>query len=203
MIRIAKPEPRPYDSPLRAEQVEETRARILEAAIRVMAGGIASVSMPAIAREAAVSVPTVYRHFGTKGELLTAVYPYVARKSGLDRLPDPTSLDDLRDSLRRIFERTDALDELARAAMASPGGEEVRRATMPGRLARIGRWADGLPGDLADADRARIARLLAVLTTSGSLRMWRDHLGVSAEQAADDIDFIVRAAVAASTRTRP
>jgi hypothetical protein len=74
---------------------------------------------------------------------------------------------------------------------------------MPGRLARIGRWADGLPGDLADADRARIARLLAVLTTSGSLRMWRDHLGVSAEQAADDIDFIVRAAVAASTRTRP
>jgi hypothetical protein len=33
--------------------------------------------------------------------------------------------------------------------------------------------------------------------------MWRDHLGVSAEQAADDIDFIVRAAVAASTRTRP
>jgi AcrR family transcriptional regulator len=203
MTRIANPIPRHYDSQLRDEQRAGTRARILDAAIRVMAGGIASVSMPAIAHEAGVSIPTVYRHFRTKADLLAAVYPYVARKSGLDRLPDPTSLDDLRDGLRRIFERTDGLDDLARAAMASPGGDEVRRATMPGRLARIGRWADGLAGDLSDADRARIARLLAVLTTSGSLRMWREHLGVSAEQAADDIDFIIRAAVAASTRNKP
>jgi AcrR family transcriptional regulator len=203
MARIAKLESRPYDSPLRDGQAEETRARILEGAIRVMARGIVSVSMPAIAHEAGVSVPTVYRHFGTKAELLAAVYPYVARKSGLDRLPDPTSLGDLRDRLRRIFEHTDALDDLARAAMASPGGEEVRRATMPDRLARIGRLADGIGDDLSDADRARLARVLAVLTTSGSLRMWRDHLGASAEEAADDIDFIIRAAVAASTRKTP
>jgi hypothetical protein len=31
--------------------------------------------------------------------------------------------------------------------------------------------------------------------------MWRDHLGVTVDQAADDIDFIIRAAVAVSTRT--
>jgi AcrR family transcriptional regulator len=203
MTHITKSVARRYDSPLRDEQREETRARILDAAIRVMAGGIASVSVPAIAHEAGVSIPTVYRHFRTKADLLAAVYPYVARKSGLDRLPDPSSLGDLRDGLRRIFEHTDALDDLARAAMASPGGEEVRRATMPNRLARIGRWADGIGGDLSAADRARLARVLAVLTTSGSLRMWRDHLGVSAEQAADDIDFIIRAAVAASTRKGP
>jgi AcrR family transcriptional regulator len=201
MVRIANTGARQYDSPLRTEQLEATRGRILDAAIRVMAGGIATVSVPAIAHEAGVSVPTVYRHFRTKADLLAAVYPHVARKAGLDRLPDPTSLDDLRDSLRAIFEQTDALDDLARAAMASPGGEQVRRATMPGRLARIGRWAEGLAGDLSDADRARIARLLAVLTTSSSLRMWRDHLGVTVDQAADDIDFIIRAAVAVSTRT--
>jgi AcrR family transcriptional regulator len=145
-------------------------------------------------------VPTVYRHFRTKADLLAAVYPHVARKSGLDRLPDPSSLEELREGIRRIFERTDALDDLARAAMASPGSEAVRRATMPDRLARIRRMADSLPGVLSEADRARITRLLAVLTTSGSLRMWRDHLGVSAEQAADDIDFVIRAALAASMR---
>jgi AcrR family transcriptional regulator len=204
MIRIVnQPPQRRYDSSLRAEQAAETRVRILDAALRVISGGIASVSVPAVAREASVSVPTVYRHFRTKAELLAAVYPHVAARTGLDRIPDPTSLDDLRESMRRIFERTDALDDIDRAAMASPGGAEVRRATMPSRLARIGRFTDALDGDLSTEARARITRLLAVLTTSASLRMWRDHLGASVDQAADDIDFIIRAAVAASTRTEP
>jgi AcrR family transcriptional regulator len=50
---------------LRAAQAQATRARILEATVNVMARGVASVSIPAVAREARVSVPTVYRHFGT------------------------------------------------------------------------------------------------------------------------------------------
>ena len=58
------------------------------------------------------------------------------------------------------------------------------------------------PG-LAEADRDRIARLLVVLTTSSSIRMWRDQLGSSVEEAADDVDWVMRAVIAAvSTRTR-
>jgi AcrR family transcriptional regulator len=140
----------------------------------------------------------VYRHFRSKSDLLAAVYPHVAQQTGLDRLPDPTSLDDLRDGIRRIFQHVDALDDLARAALASPGADQVRHATMASRLARIGRVADSLEGELSTADRARITRLLTVLTASASLRMWRDHLGSSVDEAADDIDFAMRAAVAAS-----
>lgn len=198
MTPIATAQGRPYDSRLRAEQARQTRERILDAATRVIASGIANVSVPAIAQEAGVSVPTVYRHFRTKTDLLAAVYPHVARQTGLDRLPDPTSLDDLREGIRRIFEHVDAFDDLARAAMASPGAAEVRHATMPSRLARIRRVADSIEGDLSESARARITRLLTVLTASASLRMWRDHLGSSVDEAADDIDFAIRAAVAAS-----
>ena len=126
-----------------------------------------------------------------------------AHKSGLDRLPDPTSLDDLRDSLRRIFERVDALDDLSRAAMASPAGDEVRHATMASRMARLGRVADTLAAEVSERDRARITRLLAVLTASASLRMWRDHLGSSVDEAAEDIEAAIRAVVAASKRSQP
>jgi AcrR family transcriptional regulator len=201
MIRIAKSESRAYDSPLRAEQAQKTRDRILDAAIRVIGRGIANVSVPAIAEEAGVSVPTVYRHFRSKSDLLAAVYPHVARQTGLDRLPDPKSIADLREAIRRIFAHVDGLDDLARAAMASPGADAVRHATMASRLARIGRVADSLEGELSAADRARITRLLTVLTASASLRMWRDHLGSSVDEAADDIDFAIRAAVAASQRS--
>ena len=65
---------------LRAAQAQATRARILEATVAVMARGVASVSIPAVAREAGVSVPTVYRHFATKRDLLTSVFPHVLHR---------------------------------------------------------------------------------------------------------------------------
>ena len=67
---------RPYRSELREEQAESTRSRILDATMRVMGRGVASLSIPAVAREAGVSTPTVYRHFGTKHDLLDALYPH-------------------------------------------------------------------------------------------------------------------------------
>jgi len=68
---------RPYRSELRAERADQTRGRILDAVVQVMAGGIASLSIPDVAREAGVAVPTVYYHFRTKDDLLEAVYPHL------------------------------------------------------------------------------------------------------------------------------
>ena len=183
---------------LRAEQAEETRVRILEATLRVMARGIASLSVPAVAREAGVSVPTIYRHFGTKPQLLAAVYPHAARRAGLDAIADPRSLDELRPMIRDLVERLDSLDDVSRAAMASPAAAEVRHATMSTRLRRIRRLADSIEPKLRKTDRDRITRLLVVVTASSSLRMWRDHLGLSVDEVAKEVDWIVRAAIFAS-----
>jgi AcrR family transcriptional regulator len=203
MTRIATRGPRAYTSELRAQQAEDTRGRILDATVRVMARGIASLSIPAVAREAGVSIPTVYRHFGTKTDLLSAVYPHIERRAGFDQLVPPRSIDGLRDGVRSIFERLESFDDLARAAMASPAADESRRLNMPDRFALTRRLADSIVPALSEADRDRIARLMVVLTASASLRMWRDHLGASVDQAADDVDWVVRAAIAASTRKEP
>lgn len=201
MEHIVKEPGREYRSELRAEQARATRERILDATLRVMARGLATLSIPEVAREAGVSVPTVYRHFGSKDDLLAAVYPHVARRVGLDTVPDPVTLDDLRDGVRAYFERLANYSALDLAAVASPVGDEVRHATMTHRLKRLSRLADSIEPPLPKADRDRITRLLAVLTASASLRMWRDHLGVSVEQAADDIVWLVEASIAASRRS--
>ena len=198
MNRIATATGRGYRSQLREQQAEETRARILDATVRVMAAGLASVSIPAVAREAGVSVPTIYRHFGTKRDLLAAVYPHIVRRAGLDEMVVPRSVDELRDGVRAIFDRVDSFDDLARAAMASPAAEEARRINMPDRFAMTRRLADTIVPKLQEVDRDRIARLLVILTASSSLRMWRDHLGSSVDEAADDVDWAVRASVAAA-----
>jgi AcrR family transcriptional regulator len=186
---------------LRAEQADETRRRILDATLRVMAEGVAALSVPAVARQAGVSVPTVYRHFGTKRDLLAAVFPHVMRRAGLDELVPPRSIDELGHGVRALFERIDSAGDLARAAAASPAADEVRRVDMPARLEMSRRLADSIEPKLVQGDRDRIARLLTILISASALRVWRDHLGSSVEQAADDIDWVIRAAIAASTRS--
>jgi AcrR family transcriptional regulator len=203
MTHIVNRKSRSYRSQLRDEQAEATRDRILEATLRVIAGGIAGVSIPAVAEAAGVSVPTVYRIFGTKAALLEAVYPYSLRRANRRQLYMPTSYAELRDVLRILIDQIDSMDDLERAAMASPGAEEVRAATMPGRIARTRQIADAIAPELESEDRERITRLLVVLTASASLRMWRDHLGVPVDQAIDDIERTIKAVVASSRLTAP
>lgn len=203
MTRIASGAQRPYRSELRARQAEETRERILDATGRVMAGGVAFVSIPDVAREAGVSVPTVYRHFATKRDLFGAVYAYAVRRSGLDELVIPRSMDQLLSGMRAYFERTDSFSDLDRAAMASPAAQDVRRINMPDRVALFGRMADTIEPKPSKSDRDRIARLLVILTASSSVRLWRDQLGSSVEEAADDVDWAIHALIAsASARKR-
>lgn len=196
MTHIGNSTARAYRSQLRAEQARETRERILDATGRVMAAGIASVSVPAVAREAGVSIPTVYRHFGTKRELLESVYPHAVRRAGLAEVTLPTSLEEIRGGMLSLFNRVESFDDLARAAMASPASEEIRHLNVPERVTLTRQLADTIAPGLSVVDRDRIARLLVILSASASLRMWRDHLGVSVEEAADDVDWIVRSVVA-------
>jgi AcrR family transcriptional regulator len=199
MTRVVNSGARTYRSELRVQQAEETRARILDATIRVMAGGLAYVSIPAVARQAGVSVPTIYRHFETKRDLLAAIYPHVVRRAGLNDLVIPGSMDELRGGLKAYFKRTDSLGDLARAAMASPASDETRRINMPDRLAMFRRLADSIQPRPSEVDRDRIARLLVILTASSALRLWRDRLGSSVDEAADDVDWALRAVIASAT----
>ena len=64
---------RRYQSPNRAEQARQTRARICAAATaQFLAAGYAGTTIKAVAAAAGVSVPTVEAAFGTKARLLKA-----------------------------------------------------------------------------------------------------------------------------------
>jgi AcrR family transcriptional regulator len=147
-----------------------------------------------------VSVPTVYRHFGSKQNLVAALYPHTLKRAGVQEPQFPQTLDGLKAGVLAYSDHIDSFDDIARAALASPASAEPRKLSMPRRLGLIGGLVDSIEPPLAKADRERLVRLLAVLLNSSALRAWRDMLEVGVEQAADDIDWIVRAAVAASRR---
>jgi AcrR family transcriptional regulator len=199
MSRIANGSRRRYRSELREQQAEETRSRILDATARVMARGLASASVPAIAREAGVSVPTVYRHFGTKEDLFAALYPHMVYRAAI-RMELPTSIEGFAPGLRAHFARLDSLGEVERAALRSPAAEEARRANMPDRIARTRTIVDSIVPPDKRIDRNRLTRLLTVLTGTAAFFTWRDHLGSSVDEVVADIEWATRAFITASTR---
>lgn len=199
MTRIAKVG-RGYRSQLRERQAEETRKRILDATVRVMARGITGASIPAVAREAGVSVPTVYRHFGTKRDLFAALYPHMVYHAASVHLLLPNSIDDFATGLRKHFDRLDSMGEMERTAIASPAGQEARRANMPSRIERTRDLARSIAPGRSKADIERLTRLLVILTGTAAFRTWREDLGSSVEEAVGDIEWAMRALVAASER---
>ncbi len=79
------PAGRPYRSARRAEAAEDTRARILDAAMRLFVGkGYGKVTVNDIAREAAVAVPTVYASAGGKTAILATIIDEAVRDPIVD-----------------------------------------------------------------------------------------------------------------------
>ena len=180
---------RSYDSPLREEQAEVTRQRILDALVRTMGKGVAGLSVPAVAAEAGVSVPTIYRRFRTKADLVAALAPYLSRKTGLMEVPDVGS-DDLGALARELYRRNETMDAEVRAAMASQLGQEVRRRTMPDRVNLIKKAvAERVPG-VTGAELDRLTRVLLILMSSATMRAYKDYLGMNATDAAEDVAWV-------------
>ena len=201
MSRIANTSGRAYRSQLRAEHAKETRTRVLDATVRVIASGIANLSIPAVAREAGVSIPTIYRHFGTKADLVAAVYPHIVGQAAYEATRTaPESVSAFRDLVGMSFARLEALDDAGRAAMATPAAEEVRRASMPERVAMTRQFVATVAPTAGDADRERITRLLSVITNSAAMHVWRDYFGSTADRAAADVEWVLRAVIAAAAQ---
>src|SRR5437867_4484176 len=111
---------RPYRSPLRKERATQTRERILDGLVQVMArNGIAELSIPLIAKQARVSIPSVYRYFPTKRHLFAALDDYAHRKSGFSfaELPSSTNPEELARLIPALFERRESIEPTIAAAM--------------------------------------------------------------------------------------
>lgn len=177
---------RSYDSQLRNDQADGTRRRILDALVRTMSAGVAGLSVPAVARQAGVSVPTVYRHFRTKADLVAALAPYLASKTRLMEMPDLPDMD-FGAIARELYRRNESMDAEVRAAMASELGQQLRQRTMPDRVAMIRREvARRVPG-VAGEDLERFTRIVLILGASATMRAYKDYLGMSASEAAEDV----------------
>jgi AcrR family transcriptional regulator len=180
-----------YVSDLRRQRMERTRERILDGLVDTLARGVAELSMPAVARAAGVSVPTLYRHFPTKGALVDALGPYIAGKLGLNSASLPHSPEDLVAMVRDFYVHASGLDAGLQALAASELGRSLRRPALPDRFQMIENALAPVTHRLSETDRIHLRDAVVLLTSSAMMRACKDYLDLSGEQAADRITWAV------------
>jgi len=191
MIHIMK-EKKPYHSSLREEQAQRTRDQILEGLIKTMAHGIATLSVPAVAHEAGVSVPTIYRHFRTKRDLVNALGSYLIGKISTGNTQQlPQSPKELASMVRSVFLSFEGLDETVRAASVSELSYEFRKEALPARLKMIEVALAPVFEHANETDRIRLRNIILILSSTAMVRAFKNYLDLSGEEAADNVTWAI------------
>jgi AcrR family transcriptional regulator len=201
--QIRSPKARPYRMRRRAEKVDETRQRIIEAAIRLHTTiGASHASISAVAEEAGVTRLTLYRHFSSQDELFAA-----CRGHWRSQHPPPdralwrgiTDFDDrLRTALRELYgwyrQNADDLTPIYRDVPVMP--ESVKSAMRGENEGLVSLLVDG-----TGYSGVRARRLRAAIGHVIGFPTWRS---LAVDQGLSDGDCVdlslglVKAAVALS-----
>jgi AcrR family transcriptional regulator len=174
---------RRYSSPLREQQQEMTRARIMEALLALITEGkIADFTVRDVAKRAGVSYASVYRHYPTREALLDALTTWVELLPQMP--PMPMVLAELPEWTKVIAaafaasgETTMAVSRALTVLNVLPEGTRRRDAHLQALVAaavpRIGQ-----------AELRQVAAIFRHLSNSGAWTALQQRYGLSADETA-------------------
>src|SRR4051812_28255902 len=97
--------PRPYTLGKRQQITDQNRARVLDAARDLLANeGTADFTLEAVARQAGVTRQTIHNQFGTRSELLEALFDRMALHGGIAEMATTMRENDPVVMLRKFVE---------------------------------------------------------------------------------------------------
>ncbi len=201
MLHIMK-EKQIYHSTLRQEQMKRTREQILEGLVKTMARGFTEISIPAVAREAGVSIPTVYRYFRTKRDLIEALGGYMVQKVGFSMSQPPHNSEELLTMVKHLFVTYEGLDETLRAAAMSEFAYEMRKEALPMRIKMIEDALEPAIAQVNEGDRIRLRNIVLVLASTATVRAFKDYLNLSGEVAADSVIWAIQTLIQGASKQK-
>lgn len=187
---------RAYNSPVRDQKSQETREAILVALYDLMATDAADqITMEAIAQRAGVQRRTVFRHFQSKADLLTAFWPWLNQRIGT--VTTPRTPGDILGGPEAAFPRFDAHEHAIRAALHSSTGREMRLATVADRRACFAAALAPVTASLPPAEARRVEALAHLLFSASAWEVLKDYGGLSGAQAGETASWALRVILSA------
>jgi AcrR family transcriptional regulator len=184
---------RSYSSPLRAEQMEQTRLRILQAVTEVIADpGSEEVTIPLVARRARVSLRTVYRYFPTREALFDAWSEWMDQTLQIQLHSYPQQAERLPSFARALYRSYDESGALVRAMLSSSAGRALRERSRRRRQREFKRAMGELTAGLGQRQRARALAVVYLLVSAPAWQAMRDQWGLDGEEAGKAAAWAVR-----------
>lgn len=193
---------RAYQSPLRQEQAELTRRKILEAIAAILAeDGAADLTVAAAAKRAGVSVRTAYTYFPTRESLFDGFNEWLAEQVKWSKFPDRSS--DIPDQARQFFSNMDDKQvAFFRAARMSPVGEQIRKRRKAKQVQSFARALDDATAHLDRDDARRIAAIVHSLGSSDTFLGLHDYWGLSSADAGEAAAWAIETLIAAAKKRK-
>jgi AcrR family transcriptional regulator len=193
---------RPYESPTRKENAVLTRRRIIEALIDLLVEERPStISIPAIAKRANVSVRTVYHHFPTKEALFDALPEASRFRGGVSDMPDPTSPKEVAARVPEVFAYFEHNEALFNAMRLSDASEYVAPELDRRAVARAESMMSPLADHLDKDDLLRLQGLLGMFVSYDTYRALTRRYGLSIDEAAKAVSWAVSVLAERAKRT--
>ena len=180
---------------MRDERTIQTRERILDALVKILArDGIAELSIPLVAREAKVSIPSIYRYFPTKHDLFAALDDYAHAKGGFSfsELPKTSSPEELASMIPEMFQRRESIEPTIAAALRTRMGYDIRRPQLEQRAKYFENALRPAMQHLNNQEQEWLRDVVFILTSYGCVKAFKDYLGLDTQGAAERVAWAVR-----------
>jgi AcrR family transcriptional regulator len=181
--------PRGYNSPLRQAQAEQTRQKIVDAVFAVVRGGLWTLTMPAVAKAAGVSLPTVYRYFPDKDALIEGAADDIRRRVGVTMLAE-TSFASFIERLRTVASNIEAQSDGMRILAANNAQGALPEEHLAGRRAGV----ESAIRDAIKGTRGRDRKFLidwAMMVASSPMATTLSRFGFEGRNAADRMVWLI------------
>ena len=187
----------------RGDRVARTREAIIASALALALAGEVAPIVRDIAKMAGVSARTVFQHFSDTAELYVAVLGRVLA-AVVGEAPDAGAawpveerialiIDQCSDRCERLLPMWTFVETLQRRS--SDAADMVVAMYSANRM-QLSRWFDGELTALPPETRERTLNALALAHAPESWVMLRHRLGLTADQARDELRFLTRAVFA-------
>lgn len=184
---------RSYTSPLRCNQKENTRDRILDTVAEIInEGRILDFSVKDVAVRAGISYGTVYRHFPTRESFLEALYEATSEIMARSSPFTPQSLDDIPAMARKTLEMFEERATLVQAFTVALLANNVQPNSRPQRDQKIQEMVMESAPHFSSGAAKQATAIISHLYSSLTWVTLKQRYGLNSEETAESLNWALQ-----------
>jgi len=161
--------------------MDRTREKLIEAAVDLVAHSEEELTIRRVAAHANVSVPTAYRYFPDREELLKELAAWINARIAGAKVPE--NLEEAAAWVEHIYRAFEQNDKFMRAQLNTPEGRAIRERNRKSRNVMLRSMVAASFPSASETTTRRLGALIQLLVTVPGWVSLHDNWGMSGDEA--------------------